>query len=197
MDPIRTSVAGTPVSRDTSTVSNRCASARGDRPSTHRTSTVGTGSPPDSTMRTELGEQSVKRLPEPGETTIGSTVDLIGPRGKGMGSYEIVSAARETCVQGSHIARIGVPPEGAGIEVVDVSIARLMLSSGDIVYIRDADGDHRLGVRKGRCKCGAKTIKLDVKRIRPLVRCRRFMNRADSSAGAPDRPTSPRQAPRI
>lgn len=120
-------------------------------------------------MRTELGEQSVKRLSGPLQTTVGSRVDRSGTKGNDMGSYEIVGAAREDCAYGSHISRIEVAPDGARTEVVDVSIARLMLSSGDIVYIRDTESDHRLGVRKGRCKCGSKTIKLDVNRIRPLV----------------------------
>jgi len=40
-------------------------------------------------------------------------------------------------------------------------VVRLMLSSGDTIYVRDKKRDARIGLRKGKCDCGKKTIRTD------------------------------------
>lgn len=79
-----------------------------------------------------------------------------------MGSYEVTCANRVTCHRGGHISDVGVSRKKSGTRVVEVSLARLMLSAGDILYVRDPATNDRLGVRKGRCACGAKALKLDI-----------------------------------
>ena len=78
-----------------------------------------------------------------------------------MGTYEVTCAIREDCADGDHITHVSVSRKKE-TEYVDVSVVRLMLSSGDTVYVREANGGDRIGVRKGRCGCGVKTLKTDV-----------------------------------
>ena len=77
-----------------------------------------------------------------------------------MGMYELTCATREACDHGSHIVEVGVsgPHE---TRQVKMPVARLMLSSGDALYAVDQDGGAQVGARKGRCKCGSKTIRLE------------------------------------
>lgn len=78
-----------------------------------------------------------------------------------MGTYEVICATRHDCEQGSHITDVSVSRKKE-IEHVAVSVVRLMLSSGDTVYVRDQETNNRIGIRKGRCACGVKTLKTDV-----------------------------------
>ncbi len=76
-----------------------------------------------------------------------------------MGSYEVTCVSRDDCDHGGHVSRVGVTRKKE-TDLVDVSVVRLMLSSGDTVYVRDHDD--RIGIRKGKCGCGVKTVRPDV-----------------------------------
>ncbi len=78
-----------------------------------------------------------------------------------MGSYEITSTVRETCEQGDHIRYVAVSRITPPTEVVDVSVARLMLSFGDIVFLRAPNDNERQAIRKWRCGCGNRTIEIE------------------------------------
>jgi hypothetical protein len=78
-----------------------------------------------------------------------------------MGLYQVGCASVEKCPEDetlSHVTRVGLSgPEGA--KVVKVSVARLMLSSGDTLTL-GARGDEAAEARKGRCPaCGAVTLR--------------------------------------
>ena len=78
-----------------------------------------------------------------------------------MGTYEVSCSTREDCKEGGHITHVTVSRKKE-TQYVDVGVVRLMLSSGDTVYVRDTESDSRIGLRKGRCDCGKKTLKTDV-----------------------------------
>ncbi len=75
-----------------------------------------------------------------------------------MGMYELTCATRATCDHGSHIVEVGIsgPDE---TQQVSMTVARLMLSSGDALYAVDNEDGVQVGARKGRCGCGTKTIR--------------------------------------
>jgi hypothetical protein len=77
-----------------------------------------------------------------------------------MGTYEVSCSTREDCDEGGHITHVSVSRKKER-EYVDVSVVRLMLSSGDTIYVRDKMSDARIGLRKGKCDCGKKTIRTD------------------------------------
>ncbi len=86
-----------------------------------------------------------------------------------MGSYQVTCVSREECDHGGHISRVGVTRKQE-TDLVDVSVVRLMLSSGDTVYVRDSESDERIGLRKGKCGCGVKTVRTDVDDSTALTR---------------------------
>ena len=53
-----------------------------------------------------------------------------------MGTYEVSCSTREDCDKGGHITHVSVSRKKE-TEYVDVSVVRLMLSSGDTIYVRD------------------------------------------------------------
>ena len=77
-----------------------------------------------------------------------------------LGTYEVTCATRQDCSDGSHITHVSVARKKE-TEYVDISVVRLMLSSGDTVYVRDGKSKNRIGIRKGRCACGVKTVRTD------------------------------------
>ena len=77
-----------------------------------------------------------------------------------MGTYEVSCSTREDCDKGGHITHVSVSRKKE-TEYVDVSVVRLRLSSGDTIYVRDKKSDARIGLRKGKCDCGKKTIRTD------------------------------------
>jgi hypothetical protein len=83
-----------------------------------------------------------------------------------MGTYEVSCSTREDCAKGGHITHVSVTRKKE-TQYVDISVARLMLSSGDSIYVRDRK-NNRIGLRKGRCDCGKKTIRADDSKSRAL-----------------------------
>jgi hypothetical protein len=83
-------------------------------------------------------------------------------KGVAMGTYEVTCATRADCDHGGHVTNVSMSRKKE-TEYVDISVVRLMLSSGDTVYVRDSANGDRIGLRKGRCDCGVKTIRTDVK----------------------------------
>jgi hypothetical protein len=73
----------------------------------------------------------------------------------------VTCAAVSACPQDSslsHVDRVGLDgPDGANM--VDVGVARLLLSSGDTLTLGER-GDDAAEVRKGKCPaCGAPTLR--------------------------------------
>ena len=78
-----------------------------------------------------------------------------------MGTYEVTCATRADCDHGGHVTHVSMSRKQE-TEYVDISVVRLMLSSGDTVFCRDSANGDRIGLRKGKCDCGVKTIRTDV-----------------------------------
>jgi hypothetical protein len=78
-----------------------------------------------------------------------------------VGLYQVTCASVSACPEDStqsHIESLGLNgPEGS--KTLDVSVARLMLSSGDTLSL-GARGDDDAELRKGRCPaCGVGTLR--------------------------------------
>ena len=78
-----------------------------------------------------------------------------------MGIYFVTCATTEACPTSSertHLTHVGLKGlEGA--RVVGVSVARLMISSGDTVTLGER-GDDDAELRKGKCdECGEPTVR--------------------------------------
>lgn len=77
-----------------------------------------------------------------------------------MGVYQVSCATREACPEDAelvHITKVGVSGSEAS-KVVEVGVARLMLTSGDTLTIgspSDADAE----LRKTRCSCGVASLR--------------------------------------
>ena len=78
-----------------------------------------------------------------------------------MGTYEVTCATRATCDHGGHVTHVSMSHKKEA-EYVDMSVVRLMISSGDTVYVQDSESGNRIGLRKGKCDCGVKTIRTDI-----------------------------------
>lgn len=79
-----------------------------------------------------------------------------------MGTYEVTCATHQDCAKGGHVASLGVTRKKE-TQIVDVSVARLMISSGDNLYLRDRSSKKEVDLRKGKCDCGVKTVRIDKK----------------------------------
>lgn len=77
-----------------------------------------------------------------------------------MAKYELTCASRESCEHGGHIVLVGLRHK-EDLQQVGIPVARLMLSSGDFLYATRPDEEKRIGLQKGRCECGAKTIRTE------------------------------------
>jgi hypothetical protein len=79
-----------------------------------------------------------------------------------VGVYFVSCAATEPCPKGSstaHVTQIGLRGSD-GAEVIGLSVARLMISSGDTLTVGER-GDDDAELRKGRCDaCGARTLRM-------------------------------------
>jgi hypothetical protein len=78
-----------------------------------------------------------------------------------VGTYFVTCATTEACEKSSdltHVTHVGLKgPEGA--RVVEVSVARLMISSGDTLTMGER-GDDDAELRKGKCDaCGRPTLR--------------------------------------
>lgn len=77
-----------------------------------------------------------------------------------MGIYQVSCASRQVCPADSgsvHITGVGIDGPDAH-QVVEVGVARLMLSSGDTLTIgppMDAEAE----LRKTRCACGTASLR--------------------------------------
>jgi hypothetical protein len=77
-----------------------------------------------------------------------------------VAKYELTCASREPCDHGGHIVEVGLRRKHE-LQVVGIPVARLMLSSGDFLYAKRPDEQKRIGLQKGRCGCGAKTVRTE------------------------------------
>jgi hypothetical protein len=78
-----------------------------------------------------------------------------------VGTYFVTCATTEACATSpdlTHVTQVGLKgPEGA--RVVEVSVARLMISSGDTLTMGER-GDDDAELRKGKCDaCGKPTLR--------------------------------------
>jgi hypothetical protein len=86
-----------------------------------------------------------------------------------MGTFEVTCARRTDCKAGGHVSSVGLTHKKRNAQV-DVSVARFILSAGDIMYVRLPKTGDRIQLSKGKCACGSKTVRLDAADTKALER---------------------------